>query len=873
MTKFDLLSIFNFGSKNKNNQDEQNVSRVENNRLCDQDFVKNIESKHDILVLSTSSTGNVSTHNKNNTRPKKQQLYASDKELRLSYEISDLRETIKAKDKEIEAKNKEIEAKNHEISGLRKDIEDLKDEASRHQSALGRATNFRLSDDDCNNSVQLREDITSLQQTLKDFCIVKPNININKKEAMNLLQRYGCTESIDGEHFKSLLKAALQRFVLETILDSTSKYFEKRLPETNNENTEENTEERSLETRIVFETKNLLDKMKHFAKFREGDDDVTRALPIKLRQQIYAVLGNRGFSKVISKDTVEHPFINETQEQLIKKINSIRTINDPNKITKLNSMAANIVRDVIRIFFFRLKVQEPEADSPHWFEYNDPVDPELMQGTFEHDCQDGFAFVHTHENEQLCTNETWPGEIGRLKTNTVLQYDDQFDHVEFWGYPALAKRPKRKKNPQYEFKPVELFKLHLGNLFEDMKPKLPVDYKKAITDYLREIGKLIKDTIITSWPSIEFHKNVLLVMTVPAEYSHRSRNIMRECVFNAGLTGEIDSEKLQFTTERGGTVDLTTRRLYNNNQLGEVTERAGDFCGSAWIDREFIKFLKRILGETPLNMLERSHYGQMQYMVQEFCKNVKFPFDGKDPNFSYDLDLGEENDWIIELDYMNVKNMFDPVVNRIINMIKIQLDNSNDKCSMLFLVGGFSQSKYLQSRIKEECQQRVNSISVPVQPIASICRGAAYYGLSMKNTANGVALNWDKFVVKTRVLKYTYGIKKSMKWKDGDPKNRKSYDGFIDKFHPLASKGSEVSVDQEFTFSCLPLKKDQVAITFEIFCTQEQEFKYCDELGMKLLGKLRIDLPDVHLGLKRPILFGLCFGKMEITAFAQNKTN
>ncbi|CAG8709902.1 16751_t:CDS:2 [Racocetra persica] len=430
---------------------------------------------------------------------------------------------------------------------------------------------------------------------------------------------------------------------------------------------------------------------------------------------------------------------------------------------------------------------------------------------------------------------------------------------------------------------------------------------------------MIKDTIITSWPSIEFHKNVLLVMTVPAEYSHRSRNIMRECVFNAGLIGEIDSEKLQFTTEpeaaaiycmkhclkesafiakpdsridhSGGTVDLTTRRLYNNNQLGEVTERAGDFCGSAWIDREFIKFLKRILGEVPLNILEKSHYGQMQYMVQEFCKNVKFLFDGKDPNFSYDLDLGEvcpvikqyvtgdaknrleENDWIVELDYMNVKNMFDPVVNRIINMIKIQLDNSNDKCSMLFLVGGFSQSKYLQSRIKEECQHRVNSISVPVQPIASICRGAAYYGLSMKNTANGVALNWDKFVVKTRVLKYTYGIKKSMKWKDGDPKNRKSYDGYIDKFHPLASKGSEVSVDQEFTFSCLPLKKDQVAITFEIFCTQEQEFKYCDELGMRLLGKLRIDLPDVHLGLKRPILFGLCFGKMEITAFAQNKTN
>ncbi|KAF0513862.1 actin-like ATPase domain-containing protein [Gigaspora margarita] len=539
----------------------------------------------------------------------------------------------------------------------------------------------------------------------------------------------------------------------------------------------------------------------------------------------------------------------------------------------------------------------------------------------------GFAFIHTHENEQLCTNETWPGEIGRLKTNTVLQYDEEFNEVESWGFPALAKRPKRKKGYQTDSKPVELFKLHLGNLFEDMKPKLPVDYKKAITDYLREIGKLIKETITTSWPSVDFHKNVLLVMTVPAEYSHGSRTILRDCVFNAGLIGEVKSENLQFSTEPeaaaiycmkhclkesafvansdsridhtifciidagGGTVDLTTRRLYNNNQLGEVTERAGDFCGSAWIDREFINFLKRRLGEFPLKMLEKDHYGQMQYMVQEFCKNVKFPFDGKDPNYSYDLDIGEvcpvlkqyvsgeakdmleENDWIIELDYMIVKNMFDPAVNRIINMIKVQLDNSNDKCSMLFLVGGFSQSKYLQSRIKEECQHRVNSISVPVQPIASICRGAVYYGLSLKNHANGVGLDWNKFIVKTRVLKYTYGIKKSMKWKNGDPPNRKSYDGYIDKFHPLASRGIEVSVDQEFTFSCFPLKKDQVAITFEIFFTQELEPKYCNEVGMNSLGKLRIDLPDTHLGLERPILFGLCFGKMEITAFAKNKTN
>jgi hypothetical protein len=30
----------------------------------------------------------------------------------------------------------------------------------------------------------------------------------------------------------------------------------------------------------------------------------------------------------------------------------------------------------------------------------------------------------------------------------------------------------------------------LGDLLDELKPKLPVDYKKAITDYLGEIGKV-----------------------------------------------------------------------------------------------------------------------------------------------------------------------------------------------------------------------------------------------------------------------------------------------------------------------------------------------------------------------------------------------
>jgi hypothetical protein len=60
---------------------------------------------------------------------------------------------------------------------------------------------------------------------------------------------------------------------------------------------------------------------------------------------------------------------------------------------------------------------------------------------------------------------------------------------------------------------------------------------------------LIKE-VVEQWNFIDFCENVLLILTVPTEYSKKDKAIMRECVFDAGLIEEKDSAKLQFTTER-----------------------------------------------------------------------------------------------------------------------------------------------------------------------------------------------------------------------------------------------------------------------------------------------------------------------------------
>jgi hypothetical protein len=55
---------------------------------------------------------------------------------------------------------------------------------------------------------------------------------------------------------------------------------------------------------------------------------------------------------------------------------------------------------------------------------------------------------------------------------------------------------------------------------------------------------LIKEAIGKSFKGIDFRKHVLLVLTVPTEYSEIDKAIMRKCALNAGL------ENFQFTTER-----------------------------------------------------------------------------------------------------------------------------------------------------------------------------------------------------------------------------------------------------------------------------------------------------------------------------------
>ncbi|GES97122.1 hypothetical protein GLOIN_2v1474266 [Rhizophagus clarus] len=526
----------------------------------------------------------------------------------------------------------------------------------------------------------------------------------------------------------------------------------------------------------------------------------------------------------------------------------------------------------------------------------------------------GFARCHVND-QNICSKELWlGGEFGQFKTNTVLQYDEEYNNVLLWGTPALAIKSNRRKVRCNEGnKPIELFKLHLSDLPNQLKPNFPIDYKKAIIDYFKEIGKVIKEAIANDWITIDYFKNILLVIPVPAEFSEKSKAILRKCAYNAELIEKEYSTNLQFITESeaaamycmknlenqvlaqpntnvmiidcgGSIVNLTTLKLINNKKFGEITKEAKDFCGSTFVDAEFIQYLRCVLGDEPIELLRDKHYKQMQYLIQHFCEYGKIPFTGDNPKFLYELDIEDiipvlkqrindgkirktldDDGWTIEIDFKTMKSIFDPVIEKILHLIRSQLDNTQETYSAMFLVGGFCESKYLQERIKKEFGHRVK---VPSQPITAISCGAVIHGL-FKGVFHSRVVH--PRVIYSRVAKFTYGISICLDWKESDPIERKTPDNKIYKFMALVKRGTEVACGETFSFNFKP-ESNQKSASFTIYYTSNYDAMYCDEPEMKQLGTINLDLSDVHSD-NRIIKFGLTFDKCDIAAFAMDELN
>ncbi|RGB22938.1 hypothetical protein C1646_729565 [Rhizophagus diaphanus] len=422
------------------------------------------------------------------------------------------------------------------------------------------------------------------------------------------------------------------------------------------------------------------------------------------------------------------------------------------------------------------------------------------------------------------------------------------------------------------------------------------------------MGKLIKETLMSCWPCIDFFENVLIIMPIPAEYDDKAKSILRECAYKACLINEKNSMGLQFITKHeatsihcvnmlreininggstfimfvdcgNGTIELTTQKLLENHKLGEITEWNGDYCGGNFVDDEFVKFLSRKIGPSAIDLVRKNQYSQLQYMIQEFYRRVKFPFTGQREDFNQfildleeycpvikqfvkgsELDEMEHDEWCIELNFEDVKAMFDPVIERILQLIRTQL-NAIRSCEAMILIGSFSESKYLQTRIEQEFYQRNINIIVPAYPLKIIAEGAVQYGLVLDKLDE-----LDKMTtISPSIFEKTFGIKVTRKWNSSDPIELKLSDGMINSFLRIAKRGDEIPSDTGISmiFSSSFISRNSL----DLFVTDEHNVKYCDSSEVNLIGTLKIHTPSTFNN--NAISITLFFDSTKIKVVAQ----
>ncbi|KAF5345803.1 hypothetical protein D9756_010885 [Leucocoprinus leucothites] len=380
----------------------------------------------------------------------------------------------------------------------------------------------------------------------------------------------------------------------------------------------------------------------------------------------------------------------------------------------------------------------------------------------------------------------WPGSVETFrKIPTCLLYDE-YGQVIAWGLEA------KNASPMAGTMKCEWFKLFLEpKALRDessVDPRLPFlpPGKRAvdlIIDFLSCLWEHAKEQITRDIGAVADLNSADVLLTVPAAWDAKGCDMMREAAIAAGLVQSARAgdknwrDRLRIITEPeaaavhcahltdlhhlkpsqnfivcdagGGTVDLAAYKIIGqmaNLEIAEMCARSGANCGSLFLDLRFRELVRTLLTDHPAHLDPAS----LAYFMHSFSETDKhnyagiqdddlmfhFPcFNTEDPQ---DPSVGLINGELCVPGNLLRREVFDPVVNEVLQLIEEQMNRIEQRIDALLLVGGFAGSEYLRQRvqprtyIKEQYGSRIHVIARPPDADTATLRGAAQYGLARR---------------------------------------------------------------------------------------------------------------------------------------------
>jgi actin-like ATPase involved in cell morphogenesis len=527
----------------------------------------------------------------------------------------------------------------------------------------------------------------------------------------------------------------------------------------------------------------------------------------------------------------------------------------------------------------------------------------------------GFAWAtiderHTKASTRHVYKElSWPGTPMPLPKNLTALAAASDGNVLAWGYDArkrwnAAAVGKSASDLRYSHS----FKMGL------------VDERNAestialVSAYLSQLVKYAEQRIQQSGYSTD---EIRWCLTVPAIWTDFQKQAMRKAAEAAGLPA--DKDRLIFALEPeaaahyarlsgirtsglsggratlmsprsrfmvvdcgGGTIDITSYRTDDDNNLEEIGNDCGGPYGSDYLNRAFVDevLLSRFSSWARMRELASESPAAFASLVETWEKEktqVEFPVTGevyipieaalykKLTQNDREL-LGEKQDGATEaiiLSEEEVSHVFERVVSEVLELVDKQLAEmrlqrrSTKGEEIIVLVGGFGASKYLQSRLTQHVAGRA-SVIIPPDPGSAVLEGAVHYAYDPK--------------IRARKTKLTYGVGTSSPFVPGiDPTSKQFTDdrGFIlceGRFAIFVAAQEIVRVGKQVSQTFVPVRGNQDKMAIEIYATRKLAPRYVDEDDIIELGRIRVDLSSVMKESMddRSVQVSMFFGETEL---------
>lgn len=369
----------------------------------------------------------------------------------------------------------------------------------------------------------------------------------------------------------------------------------------------------------------------------------------------------------------------------------------------------------------------------------------------------GVAAVYSATPDDVDIIKTWPGGNGitsdKVPTEIAYELVDPADNADSATSPTDTSTTRRIQWG-FQFKPEEP-RLRCIKLFLDRNQKLPHfvspletaaqlrrcqrTVMDAVSDYLTKIYEHTLETLTRRYGSSFMATTRMdFILTVPAVWSDAAKNATLQAAERAGM-GNRHTLKLISEPEAaavytlrmiqpngltvgdnfivcdagGGTVDLIAYQVTQVAPL-RVEESAvgtGGLCGSAFLNYRFEDHVKERIGEERYNNMRQKKPKTWMMGLRYFEEFVKRNFNEEEhsdvnvpfPGLPDDEEAGLDSGFLV-MSAEQVKNIFEPVVRQVLELVEGQVKTIRAKAGVvsgIILVGGFGQSSYLYTRLKQ----------------------------------------------------------------------------------------------------------------------------------------------------------------------------